>query len=62
MRFALVLKKACDTCQLVGPLVKGLQARNELVVYSQDDPFFGSENLLFRGRKALFSTEEGVFT
>ena len=43
MRFALVLKKACDTCQLVGPLVKGLQARNELVVYSQDDPFFPAD-------------------
>ena len=38
-----MLKRDCDTCQLVGPLVNGLQAINELEVYSQDDPFFPAD-------------------
>ena len=40
MKLALFVKKECETCQLISPLVPMLQADHEMPVYSQDDPDF----------------------
>lgn len=40
MSYALVVKEACDTCQLVLPVVAHLAASKQLAVYSQDNPSF----------------------
>ena len=40
MKLALIVKRACETCQLVSPLVGQLQTDHDLTVYSQDDPEF----------------------
>ena len=40
MKLALIVKRGCETCQLVSPLVGRLQTAHDLTVYSQDDPEF----------------------
>ncbi len=35
-----VVKRDCPTCDLVGPVLAGLQASGAVTVYSQDDPTF----------------------
>ena len=40
MQFVAVLKRECETCQLVAPVLAELKARLPLTVYSQDDPAF----------------------
>ena len=43
MKLALIVKRDCETCQLISPLVHQVQAANEMLVYSQDDPQFPSD-------------------
>jgi len=40
MEFLVVVKRECETCQLVGPLLGELKSRLPLTLYSQDDPAF----------------------
>jgi hypothetical protein len=40
MEFLVLLKRECETCQLVGPLLADLKARLPLTLYAQDDPAF----------------------
>ena len=43
MKLALIVKKDCETCRLISPLVQELQVAKEMLVYSQDDPKFPSD-------------------
>ena len=36
----MVVKRECETCQMVVPVLRELAAATELHVYSQDDPDF----------------------
>jgi hypothetical protein len=40
MEFVAVLKRECETCQLVEPVLGQIRARAPLALYSQDDPNF----------------------
>ena len=40
MKLALIVKRDCETCQLVDPLIGELMNDHDLMVYSQDDPEF----------------------
>ena len=40
MEFLVLLKRECETCQLVGPLLAELKGRLPLTLYAQDDPAF----------------------
>ena len=40
MEFLVVLKRDCETCQLVEPVLAGLRDEFPLTLYSQDDPTF----------------------
>ncbi|MBT4492527.1 MAG: thioredoxin, partial [Gammaproteobacteria bacterium] len=40
MKHIVVVKKACETCQLVIPVLERLSADSTLSIYSQDDPQF----------------------
>lgn len=40
MKLCLVVKKECETCQLIEPLVSQIAEAADLSVYSQDDPAF----------------------
>jgi len=41
--FLVLLKRECETCQMVGPVLAGLKARAPLTLWSQDDPGFPAE-------------------
>lgn len=38
--FLLVVKEACETCQLIEPVVQQLSKAHQLTIYSQDNPSF----------------------
>ncbi|MEM7254963.1 MAG: thioredoxin [Pseudomonadota bacterium] len=40
MKLIAVVKRDCDTCQLVEPVLADLVRRGEITIYSQDDPTF----------------------
>lgn len=40
MKLVAVVKRDCETCQLVAPVLASLQQTHELTIYSQDDPTF----------------------
>ena len=40
MEFLVVLKRDCETCQLVEPVLAELRGEFPLTLYSQDDPTF----------------------
>ena len=40
MEFLVVLKRECETCQLVEPALAELRHEFPLTLYSQDDPAF----------------------
>lgn len=40
MTFIAVVKEACETCQLIKPVLEQLQQERGLVIYSQDNPNF----------------------
>ena len=40
MKLVAVVKRDCETCQLVAPVLAGLQQTHSLTIYSQDDPTF----------------------
>jgi len=40
MEFIAVLKRECETCKLVEPVLGQIRARANLAIYSQDDPAF----------------------
>lgn len=41
--FVVVVKRECETCQMVGPVLASLKARAPLTLWSQDDPAFPEE-------------------
>ena len=43
MEFLVVVKRDCETCQMVGPVLASLKASLPLMLYSQDDPAFPEE-------------------
>ena len=43
MEFLVVVKRDCETCQMVGPVLAGLKEALPLTLYSQDDPAFPEE-------------------
>ena len=43
MEFLVVVKRDCETCQMVGPVLAGLKGALPLTLYSQDDPAFPEE-------------------
>ncbi|MFT5445103.1 MAG: hypothetical protein ACI9DC_000263 [Gammaproteobacteria bacterium] len=40
MKLVAVVKRDCETCQLVAPVLASLQQTHSLTIYSQDDPTF----------------------
>jgi len=40
MKLIAVVKRDCETCQLVAPVLASLQRTHALTIYSQDDPLF----------------------
>tara|TARA_Y100001934_G_scaffold2232_1_gene3480 strand:- start:51577 stop:53004 length:1428 start_codon:yes stop_codon:yes gene_type:complete len=40
MEFLVVVKRDCETCQMVGPVLADLKATLPVTIYSQDDPGF----------------------
>ncbi len=40
LQLVAIVKRECETCQLVGPLLAELKSRAPLTLYSQDDPSF----------------------
>jgi len=43
MEFLVVVKRDCETCQMVGPVLADLKATLPVTLYSQDDPGFPEE-------------------
>ena len=43
MELIAVVKRDCETCQLVVPVLSALASQTDLTVYSQDDPDFPEE-------------------
>ena len=43
MEFLVVVKRDCETCQMVGPVLAELKATLPVTLYSQDDPGFPEE-------------------
>ena len=40
MELVAIVKRECETCQLVGPVLAELRKRGRLELWSQDDPAF----------------------
>lgn len=40
MEFTVIVKRECETCQMVVPVLEILRQRHELTLYCQDDPSF----------------------
>jgi hypothetical protein len=40
MKLVAVVKRDCETCQMVAPVLASLQRSHALTIYSQDDPAF----------------------
>ena len=40
MEFIAIVKRDCETCQMVVPVLSDLREKYKLTVYSQDDPAF----------------------
>ncbi len=62
MPYALVVKEACDTCQLVIPVIEHLVAADEVQVFSQDNPAFPESVSVTDDTELAFSWRQHIET
>ena len=62
MSYTIVVKKECETCQLVQPVIKDMAAQTELKIYSQDDPAFPAGQDVIDDRELAYSWQQRIET
>ena len=62
MSYTIVVKKECETCQLVQPVIKDMAAQTELKIYSQDDPAFPVAQDVIDDRELAYSWQQRIET
>ncbi len=62
MSYTIVVKKECETCQLVQPVIKDMAAQTELKIYSQDDPAFPVGQDVIDDRELAYSWQQRIET
>lgn len=62
MSYAIVVKKECETCQLVQPVISDIAAQAELKIYSQDDPGFPAGHDVVDDRELAYSWQTQIET
>lgn len=53
MELLVIVKRDCETCQMVAPVLAALQEKVSLTLYSQDDPFFPEQAVGARDDRTL---------
>lgn len=62
MKFAVVVKKGCETCQLVEPVLSAINATYSVAFYSQDDPAFPAGLDVINDTDLAYSWRTGIET